>query len=258
MSKDLVNYVQTDLADLLREKESWEADKQQNAPGAPLIKLAEGRSVLRLLPARADSGSKVPFFRTWLHYVRNPYDANAKGRPVVCSLKSRRVPCPVCAERSRLLRTGTELDKQAADVLKAKQNTFANVVNMMEVDKGVHVWQFGQTIYDGLLSIMCPLVDPSIPAHLQEPAIDLSDPGPAGANIIVERKGTGKQDTKYTVRAAQARSAIENVEWLGQMHDLRSVVRVLSTEEIQAILSGEEAPSPDESVVPAGYLPPAR
>jgi hypothetical protein len=245
----LTKYGQTDLAAMAAERTAFEKEKSDGM-GPPLLQLKEGKNVVRILPPV--KGVSVPFHRTWLHYLRNPQDPTMPGKPVVCPLKTRGVPCIVCREVSRLRRSGNPADEEAAAQLRAGQHVYANAVDMNDIERGVQVFRFGQMIYTWMLSVLVP--------GDGEEGLDFTDPQ-GGFNIVIERAGQGIK-TKYTCRLANKPSVMPDMGWLGQMHDLTKVVHPMDDERIRQILEGtEDQPDMKPNAAAdldddAGYTPP--
>lgn len=215
------------------------------------LQLKEGRNVVRVLPpvgydAKDDAGPKNPFFRTWIHYIKNPADPDAKGKPMVCPLKTRQRPCLVCQEISRLRRTGSEADKNAADSLKATRHVYANAVDMNEAEKGVQIFRVPLGAFEFMISLLSPKRDAS--GELIEDRIYFPDPD-SGYAIIIEKTGSGLK-TKYpVVKLAQKPSSIK-AEWLTQLKNLEAAIGHMDNDTIRAILEGKDIESAPESMAP--------
>jgi hypothetical protein len=235
----MTKHGQVDLEEMRREKDRFAEETKRT----DRLKLIEGKNVVRFLPPLA--GQKSPFFRAFIHYLRNPAMPDKGGRPVICPLKTRSAPCVICQRISELRRTGVPTDTDEAKQLSAGRRMYANVVNLNEPDKGVQVMEFGAKIYTELLSHL---------AGEDEAAVgDFTDPD-KGYNVVIERVGTGKEDTRYQVRMAKAPSAIAKRAWLGEMHDLAKVVEPMDDERIRALLEGRD---PDVEFLPPPASGPA-
>lgn len=233
-TKAITKHGTVDLDEMKREKERFSEEMKRT----DRLKLVEGKNVVRFLPPIA--GQKSPFFRTFVHYLRNPAMPDKGGRPVVCPSKTRNMPCVICKRVSELRRTGNPTDIEEAKGLGASRRMFANVVNLSEPDKGVQVMEFGPRIYTALLGHL---------AGEDEAAVgDFTNPE-TGRNVVIERTGTGKEDTRYEVRMAVTASLIAKRQWLGEMHDLSKVLEPLDDDHIRALLEGRD---PDTEFLPPG------
>lgn len=205
------------------------------------MKFEEGINTARILPGRA---GKPPFHKTFLHYLRNPNNPK-QTKSVVCPLKTEGKPCILCAEVSKLRKTGNQVDQRAAGDLSAGMRVFANVIDLSKVEEGVKVAEFGATIYVPLLGHLAAQDESSVG--------DFTDPD-KGRNVVIE-KTVGdpqniKETTRYEVRMAQTSTPISNRKWLSELHDLSKAAEVIDEVKIKALLEGRdvdgEFASPDE------------
>ena len=129
------------------------------------VKLAPGVTVLRIVE---DNYEKV-----WVHHFKGVDDeGKEKNRRTVCLGKGK---CPVCDEGH-----------------KAKPRYYFNVVDMKERKKNegkfqVRLLECGKMVFDGISAL----------------ALDEEYGDPTQYNVKIERKGEGKMDTKYSVRAGR-------------------------------------------------------
>jgi hypothetical protein len=220
-------YGSVDLEEMAAEKAALEEESQRS--GFNYMSLEVGRNMIRILPPW-EKGRKSPFYKAWVHYVKNPAKPQENGRPFLCPSKMEGKRCIVCEKVSALRRSGNEIDKEIASDLSASRQIYANVVNLDDVERGVQVMKFGKTIYQELLAYM----DPADPENVG----DLTHPK-TGYNVVIDRKGKGKNDTKYSVRIARKSSVIASPEWLGKLNNLIEVVDEMNDEKVRAIMSGE-------------------
>lgn len=245
MSNELTQYGTVDLDMMAQEAENLDREIAERQNRVDKLKLKEGKNVLRFLPPKS-AKDKNPFFKTYIHYLRNPAQPERSGRPVICPQKTTGKPCILCAKVSQLRRTGNPTDKEIASDLSSSMRILANVVDLQDSQKGVQVYEFGQVIYKELLSYMRkPEEDPSAVGNFTHPE--------TGYNVVIERTGTTKETTRYQVRTAKAASPLANMDWLTQMHDLPATISAISDEKIQAILEGQnpdmDFPPKDDSKV---------
>jgi hypothetical protein len=195
-----------------------------------------GKSVLRFLPAM---GAAKPMVVTWQHYIEQP------GRDTVvfaCPKAMAKQPCPACAKVDKLLASKNPADRETAYGLKPKLRVFANVIDRGDVEKGPQVWGFGKTVYEQLRSLRD---DPDVG--------DFFRPDASGFDIIVERKGTTKNDTEYHVRPSTKNAALGDMTVLEVQHEIGRFAEVMTYEEIVARIKGEKKPQGERA--PAA-LPP--
>lgn len=214
-----------------------EEKDSKSAGGAGFVKLQPGKNVVRILPPA--QGRTSPFRVIYQHYLRV---AGAEGPVVfVCPRQEAKRPCPVCKEADRLKRSGNPADRDRAGELFPSRRVFANAVDRSDPEGGVKVLVVGKTVHESLIAIR---KDADAGGDFTHPT--------KGFDIIIERTGTGKQDTRYTVRPARnstplSADAKQMDEWLSSMRDLEEHARVLDQEELEAKLGGTDdadAPAP--------------
>lgn len=237
MSTEITKYQPTDLDEIERERKELEKDKEERKARQGRLELQVGKNVIRILPAVA--GQKSPFFKMWVHYVKNPATPDKGGRPILCPTKNRNKPCLICKTVSEMRRTGNEIDKKAANSMSATRRIYANVVDTSNPDRGVQVAEFGITIYEELLSLM----QKPDPVKAPDAVGDITHPD-VGFNIVIEKTvgdpNNLKETTRYKVRAARQPSALANKKWLGELRDLHKVHEELTDEKITALLEGRK------------------
>lgn len=189
------------------------------------LKFKVGRTVMRLLPPPL--GKKSPFRVVWTHYVNLPGAADPIS--FACPRQEGKKPCPICSRADQLKGTGNPADYDRAKELFAKRRIYANVINREEPEKGPVVAGFGKTIHEALVALRR---DPDAGGDFCHPD--------SGYDIIIERKGTGKNDTEYKVFPARKSTPLGNMDWIEVQHDLERYAQILTPEEIRAKLSGEK------------------
>lgn len=206
-----------------------EAQEQQVEEGggggkADFLKLVVGRNTVRFLPPLTGPS---PLVVTSQHFIERP-----AGKVVfVCPRVMAGQPCPACQKAEQLKATGKPADREAAGALFARQRIFANVIDRAHPEKGPVVFGFGKTVFEQLISLR---KDPDVG--------DFTRPGPDGFDIIIDRKGTTKNDTEYTVRPSVKNCALGDLGVIQMQHDLSSYSRVDSWDDIVARLKGEKRP----------------
>jgi gp32 DNA binding protein like len=202
------------------------AEREELASEGQFYKLEEGRNVLRLLPPQV--GMKLPWVVTHQHFVRLP----GKTSPIVfnCPRRMAKRFCRLCSSAEKLRASGNPVDRDLAYERFPKRRVFCEAVDRKMPEKGPQILAFGKKIHDPLEAL---LLD-------EDAGGDFSDPGENGYDIIIERQGTSKNDTVYTVMPARKSSPLGNMEWLDMRSDLTRFLRVPSDDEIDRMLAGED------------------
>lgn len=235
----------TNLDEIEKERTQLADERAASKARQGRMQLQVGKNVVRVLPGR--KGQKSPFYRVWLHYVKNPATPGKNGRPLPCPLKNSNKPCVICKTVGNLRRSNNPLDAKAANDLSASRRIYANVVDMSAPDKGPQALEFGVKIYEDLLALMNK--DPNDPSSVG----DITHPD-TGYNIVIE-KAVGdpnnlRETTDYKVRAAKAPTVIADKKWLTAMKDLTQAIEGMTDEKVQALLEGRsddtEFPPADE------------
>jgi hypothetical protein len=208
-----------------------EEQEQDDAANSKRIKLAEGKTVLRILPARRGQGPR-PWRTFFQHRVEIPGAANAVI--FTCPRMEAKLPCPVCTQVRRMEASSNRVDKDRAFKMSAKRRHVCNALYRSAIESGPKLFEFGKTVYDKL----CELRDED-GGH----GVNFSHPI-TGSDIVIIRTGT-KLDTEYSITpdlkgprpitddAAQLKTILET------MHDLESEVAPLPEEELTRRLNGE-------------------
>lgn len=210
-------------------EEQEQLDKESSAG---FMKLTVGKNVVRIFPPAA--GKKSPFQVVYQHYI----DLPDGGRySFACPRMMAKEKCPVCNEASLLSRSKNTEDSKRARDLMPKRRVFAVVLNRKDESAGPQILGFGKQIHEALIALRR---DEDMGGNYTHPI--------KGIDVIIDRQGTGKFDTKYTVNLARRpRPIVDDAALMDQlrvqMPDLSALARVPDAEEIEAKLNGEEAPS---------------
>jgi hypothetical protein len=198
------------------------------------MKLEVGDNIVRILPPLV--GKTSPFRVIWQHYIEVP--GQEKSLSFVCPLKEARKPCPICAHADKLKVSGNPLDVDKAKSLFARRRVFANVIDRKNPDAGPKVLAFGRQIHDELIMIRKDARRGGDFTHPEQ-----------GFDICINRRGTGKNDTKYRVAIDEVQP-LGNIEWIDQQYDLESFAKVLSAKEImEAIEAATVGQAPEQRQV---------
>lgn len=221
------NYGEVDLDEMQKE---WEATAKRQ----PVMKLQEGRNVLRVLPPPA--GERRPFKVFWVHAVGS---GTKNFRSFQCPEKTLNEPCKACEKVSDLYRTGNAADREVANKMRVKREAFCNVIDMLHPEKGVQVLRLAEGTYRDLLGFMVG------DEKTGEPGVNFTHPV-TGTTVIIEREGT-ERNTKYKCSLGRSGAKpLANMAWLEQMHDLSEFVRAMPADQVVALLNGEVAAPPRE------------
>lgn len=215
------------------------AEKEEMARerGTDFMKLKVGKNVVRILPPAP--GKNTPFRVVHQHFVRLPTQPD----PVifVCPRMETRTPCPVCSQSAKLRSSGNPADRDKAWELQPKRRVFAAVIDREAPELGPRVLAFGKQIHEELVALRDD----------EDAGGDFTHPV-SGYDVVIERKGTGKNDTEYRVRRVPRESplsadAAEMAGWADSLPDLDAFAKVKPLSEIMAMLGMppvEETPPP--------------
>lgn len=215
-------------------KELGEFDKGKTE----FFKPVQGKNIIRILPAAP--GKTSPYKVVHQHYVQTPDKPNGVG--FVCpAFAPERGPCPACKMSNELRATGNPVDRDRSFQLRAKSRVFVNVIDRAHPERGPMPWGYGKQIKEELENIRTMLgVDVTHPEH--------------GQDIILVRKGTGKNDTEYSVIASPQAGPIstdpdEIAHWADMLPDLDQYGIVKPLAELYDLLG---VPAQGQVVLPAG------
>ncbi len=216
------------MANLIKyEKYTPEAadDEQKQLGGSNVfVKLEVGKNRLRVLPAPA--GQRSPFKVVRQHGVEVP------GEQYPVRFECLGKDCPACAEESRLSRTGNPKDRDRSYSMRAKPRIFCTAVDRKNEADGPKLWEFGKQIHEQLTKLL----------KNEDAGGDFTDPYD-GFDVLVDREGTG-MDTSYTVFPARQSTPLNDdeqlaAEWCETRPDVEKYARIMSIEEVKALLDGE-------------------
>lgn len=206
--------------------------------GADFMKIKEGRSRVRVLPPK--EGRTTPFGVVREHFLTAN---NGTKVSFACPRHAEEPsPCPACEKGRELKSSGNPLDRKKADEHWPGLRVYVNVRDRAEPE-GPRILGFGRQVWDSILRI----------AKDPEEGGDFTNPTDEGFDLIIDRTGTGKFDTKYTVSAARTSSPLdEDVEvvqrFIETQWDLDKYTRKPSLDEVLGMMrdgrqSGEESPA---------------
>lgn len=208
-------YGKVDLGDVLNRHDEIKANMSGD-----IWKPKVGTNVIRILPPWSEDQTK-PFREFGVHWNIGPNE-----QPVVCLRKEKGVPCFLCEQVEALLESEDPKDQEIGAELRAGNRAYLNILDMNDLDSGVQVMSCGIKM---LSEILAYFADPDWG--------DLTDPE-EGYNVTIEREGTGKNKTRYTVRAKKKSSPIPDEGYLDQLKDLDKLVKTISYEKQKALYEG--------------------
>jgi hypothetical protein len=223
-------------ADWLPEEAATEADAAAaEGAGGQFHKLKTGDNVFRILPPRA--GERSPFVRIYQHYLPDPEKPD-RDIGFECPERGKVGPdkqkCPVCARANELDASLNQLDKENAKKLWPSMKAFCWAVDRSNEDAGVKVLSLAKGVYTTLLDLA---KNPLKGGNFTHPE--------RGIDVIIEKSGEGLK-TEYAVTLARRESPLCDDEeiselWLESLGDLRSKVKVLTLDEIVALVPIQRA-----------------
>lgn len=183
------------------------------------FKPKEGKNVIRILPPWSKKG--LWYKEATIHYG---LAVEGKERGYTC-LKQFDKDCPICEKRDELLKGDSE-DKELADKLRPRLKYYANILD--RTTGRVMIWGFTPKTLGILLGYEAD------PDHCNN---KLTDPE-EGYDVVIERTGTGRNDTKYNIRVKPKSSEIgDDSDWEDKMKDLDDIVEEPDEEKVQDALS---------------------
>lgn len=193
----LQKYGTVDVVAMAAERERLKAEQAAKRARAGFLKTEEGQTLVRVAPPwRANLTS--PILKAWMHKIKDPNDLEAPPKwTVPCNSKNHGKRCVVCTKCKELRATGSKVDKELAFQWGSQQRYYAAAQTVEKLSEGWLLWEFGVQIYDELLAILSN----------EELGGDVTNPE-TGRNLIVDRTGKGKNDTKYKVKAVMKPSRL--------------------------------------------------
>lgn len=214
------------------------------------LKLATGRHVIRILPAR--KGAASPFAEVHQHFIKPP---GGKPFSINCPQKSIGRFCPVCVKVDELRNSEIEADKALAKDMSAKLTVFVNAIRRKpEGDEEIGVLRLPRGVYEEVLALG---KHPDVLAEYEDIQEDWATSGfvdmthpTLGFDIRIDKSGTGLT-TKYKVEVVgrtHGTPALPEkarlIEALKAMTNLEEMAKLLSEAEITQALIG---PAPSEA-----------
>lgn len=206
--------------------EQMEKDAADMSGGGDFWKPPVGKTAVRFLPPKI--GWPSPFVIQHQHFFELP----GVERKIIfsCPKMHEGKPCLACKKADQLEGSGNSRDERASKKLRPSRRTLANViVTPKDPNSKVVVWGFGTTVFNQIKAIR----------ESEEGGGNFLDPK-NGFNLIVQRVGTGKDDTKYTMIPARNTTPLANMEWIEAQSDLRRLIRIPTIEQQKRLIDGED------------------
>jgi hypothetical protein len=178
----------------------------------------EGKNVFRVLPPYSAEGM-------FYHEVITHFGVGPNRRVLVC-LADEEKGCPVCNLITKYSEGDSDKAKAKAKDMGARSRILMNV---MDRNTGKFaVWACSEQLFHRLLSFFA---DPEWG--------DFTHPE-KGFDVILNRQGTGKMDTKYEVRLSRNTTPIGVPGWSKNISKLNEIYKKKSRAEVLAIIRGED------------------
>jgi hypothetical protein len=168
-----------------QKKQSLQEESQRK--NLPMWKIPVATSRIRILPPWSEAGDIA--FECRSHWNIPPND-----RMYNC-LKVINKECPLCNLANEFRNAGK---KNLASRLYATKSIYYNIVVRGEEEKGVQIMRSGVQLYESILSYL-----------YDEDYGDITDIE-NGRDMIIERVGTGKEDTRYDLKPAAKTSPLHS------------------------------------------------
>lgn len=207
--------------------EQMEKESSEMSSGGDFWKPPVGNTAVRLLPPKI--GWPSPFVIQHQHFIQIP--GNANKVIFSCSKMHEGKKCLPCAKADALEASGNSRDERAAKGLRPQRRMMCNAIvspKKVEGNKPV-IWVFGKTVYDQLKAIR----------ENEEAGGNFLDPV-KGFNIVIQRVGTGKEDTKYTLLPSRNQTPLGNMDWIDVQMDLRKLIRLPTVDQQKRLIDGED------------------
>lgn len=205
-----------------KRKKYYEADQEKlqkkldEIGSGTYFKPKEGKNQIRILPPWNIEG--LWYYEAAIHYGLTNEQGSERAYPC---LKMFGKDCPVCSQREELLQ-GDKEDKKFADRIRPKTKYYTNILDR-KTGK-IMIWGFSAKTLGILLSYAA-----------DQDYGDISHPK-EGFDVIVERTGTTRTDTKYQIRCRPKPSEVEEMDDLDLFKLDEVVVKEMEEDELQEIV----------------------
>lgn len=213
---------------------SRDLEDSEAAGGGDFWKPKPGRTTIRILPPAVDKTS--PFRVVHKHFIEVP--GLGKKVSFVCPRnqsaqdKAGARTCRACARAAQLSESTNPVDYEAARNFQPSRQVLCNIIVRSSPERGPMIWAMTKGVHEKILGLR---LDADAGGNFCDPE--------QGFDIVIERRGTGRFDTEYDVRAARgvSRLAVDNETinaWIEAAHSLDKQARIPSEGEMDDLLSG--------------------
>ena len=241
----------------------------KDALATPAQTTSSTGNILRLRTGNTYTVRLVPFTKepakTFFHYYSHGWVSEATGQfQSAISPQTWGERDPIAEARFRIIRTGTEEEKEKAKALNRKENWLINVYVVKdgenpENEGKVKILRFGRQLH----KIIMEAIEGDDADEFGERIFDFSD---KGCNLRIKVEEQGGYPTYVSSRFASP-SEIPGIDEnnvgtvYDQVHDLENVFPVKTYEELETMLQehyyGKNTPGPAPITAP-GHLDPAK
>jgi hypothetical protein len=184
-----------------------------------------GKNLIRILPnKRYLTETESVFFKK----LRVHWNVGPSGRRVICrKTLGQKEECPVCSFVERLLATGKSEDATEAQSMQCSERYVMSIVDVNDQAKGIQIFECAKTTFNDILALF-----------LDDEYGEL-DSLSTGRNIKIDRVGTTRNDTKYTIFPSISASAVKSAI-MEKVYDIEALYSVPDIDAVDAILRGED------------------
>lgn len=216
------------------------AKEEASRRNANFFNFQSGRNFIRILPPweGADDFSR-PMGKHW--------NLGPEGNiAVFCPRECAGLPCPICEELDKIWKTKPDEETKAwLRQVGASRRYYVNLLDLNDLEKGVQIGELPKTVIEEIWNIM---VD-------EDTGIGDVTNWKEGFDLIIEKTGKAL-NTRYSVRAKRAPSAISRAEYEEKLVNLDNFVKTESYSDLKLIWEGKTptalpAPPEDETPHPA-------
>lgn len=176
------------------------------------------------------------------HYIQTP--SMKFGKSVTCAYAVSRKRCIICDYVNHLKSTGNPADYELAEESQVRRNAYTYIIDRKQEEKGPQIFAVKYSML-GTLS------------ELRAASGDFADPY-KGYDLMISRKGTTKNDTKYTILKGPECPLSDDPDMLEALLDAlptkAAMSAVLPESAVMALCNGDLddiASTPSRAALPA-------
>lgn len=202
-------------------------DEDFAGASSEFYKLGAGTHRVRVLPKRKGEESHRKIVHE--HFIDVPGQQNKISFACPRLMTRGKERCPVCDEADALKRTRNPIAQGRAKELYPRMRIYMNVIVRGKEEEGPKVVAVPKSIWERM-------------KKLKTKFGDYTNPTDAGYDIIIERAGSSKDDTKYEADAARSNSVLgtpeQIAEWIEARWDLAFYAALPERDELAKFLPG--------------------